>query len=346
MKKKEKVCPHCNKTLPYEVFVTSWGEQSNSGRYCLACHREREEKEKQVRLQEMHELIEKLQIVYGQYWQHYAAPEDFFDSLSEERDFCPYCGTKFSAAQACNFGETTVHLDHMDPLDKGGEHSIRNTVYCCGQCNIRKGKRSFHKWLEKLEPYYKELSREIYIEKHGHEPEDFVEGCNWGRGSRDTELIPYRSLGDVRSSYPTPIIKGPPSNQPIVINIDLTEQISCLIEEKQKRQESGEQLNLDDFDRWISILNKDKKKIHNFDLFGTRAAVLWNDCEDEIYVVCITSFKNGHPQTAKYDYFGYNIHKKYWSWKPPRGCAERVKEELSQLDYASPLEDQPAPRPA
>jgi hypothetical protein len=232
MKKKQKVCPSCKKQLPYEVFVTTWGEQSNRGRYCLPCHLEREEKQRQTKIQERKELIEKLQIVYGQYWRHYAAPENFFASLQEERDFCPYCGTRFKDSKPCKFNENSMHLDHMDPLHKGGEHSIRNTVYCCGQCNINKGRRSFIKWLEKLKPEYQKLAREIYTEKHGHLPEDFIEGCNWGRGSRDTELILFRSLGDVKSSYPAPITNVPPSNQPIVITIDIAEQMRHFLEER------------------------------------------------------------------------------------------------------------------
>lgn len=234
MKKKEKICPHCKKMLPYEDFVTTLGTQSNSGRYCRICHQEREEKQRRERIREKEELIEKLQIVYGQYWRHYAAPEDFYDSLQEERDFCPYCLTKFIDAESCKFNETSMHLDHMDPLHKGGEHSIRNTVFCCGPCNIDKGRRSFKKWLEKLEPEKQKLAREIYTEKHGHSPEDFIEGCNWGRGSRDTELVSFRSLGDIKSSYPTPIVDGPPSNQPIVITIEIGEQVRKFAEEHGK----------------------------------------------------------------------------------------------------------------
>jgi len=233
MKKKEKICPHCKKTLPYQDFVTTCGTQSNSGRYCQSCHLEREEKEKQERLREKEELIEKLQIVYGQYWKHYAAPEDFWDSLQQERDFCPYCRTKFIDVKPCKFNDTSMHLDHMDPLDKGGEHSIRNTVNCCGPCNIKKGRLPFKKWLEKLEPESQKVAREIYTEKHGHPPEDFIEGCNWGKGSRDTELVSFRSLGDIKSSYPMPIVDGPPSNQPIVITLDVGEQIKKFLEEQE-----------------------------------------------------------------------------------------------------------------
>lgn len=234
MKKKEKICPHCKKTLLYEHFVTTWGTQSSSGRYCRSCHLEREEKRKEERIREREELIEKLQIVYGQYWRHYATPEDFYDSLQEERDFCPYCRTKFSDVGSCKFNDTAMHLDHMDPLHRGGEHSIRNTVYCCGPCNINKGRLSFKKWLEKLEPETQKLAREIYTEKHGHPPEEFIEGCNWGRGSRDTELVPFRSLGDIKCSYPSPIVDEPPSNQSIVITIDIGEQVRKFAEEREK----------------------------------------------------------------------------------------------------------------
>jgi len=234
MRKREKICPSCKKMLPYGVFVTTWGEQCNSGRYCLPCHFEREEKQKQARLLEREELIEKLQIVYGAFWRHYAAPEDFIDCLQEERDYCPYCGIKFKDVETCKFNGASIHLEHMDSLHRGGEHSIRNTVYCCGPCNIKKGRLSFQKWLEKLETEYQKLAREIYTEKHGHQPEDFVEGCNWGRGNSDTEMISFRCLEAVRNSYPTPIVDRPPSNQHIVITIDIDEQVKHILEEREK----------------------------------------------------------------------------------------------------------------
>ena len=210
MKKKEKVCRGCNRTRPYADFVTSSGDQSNSGRYCLPCNTAKQERERQARIQERKFLIEKYRIVYGEYWRHYAAPKFFYDDLYEERDFCPYCGIKFVDAEGCSLNGSGMHIDHMDPLFKGGEDSIRNAVFCCSSCNYKKGRLSFGKWLQKLEPEFQCLARQIYIDRHGHSPVDFFEGSYWSTYG-DTELLCYRSLGDIQHSYPTPIVNGPPS---------------------------------------------------------------------------------------------------------------------------------------
>ena len=113
-------------------------------------------------------------------------------------------------SRICSLNGSEMHIDHMDPLFKGGEDSIRNTVYCCSRCNYRKGRLSFLSWLQKLEPKFQDLARQIYVNKHGHPPEVFVDGsCRNNFG--DTELLFYRSLGDVKNSYPNPIVNGPPS---------------------------------------------------------------------------------------------------------------------------------------
>jgi hypothetical protein len=108
----------------------------------------------------------------------------------------------------------------MDPLTRGGEDSIRNAVYCCGTCNHAKARRLFMVWLELLAPQYRELSRQIYIEKHGHTPEEFVPGepqARTGGGIElphgvfiDTDATMRMTEGDLLREYPTPAVSGPP----------------------------------------------------------------------------------------------------------------------------------------
>ncbi len=161
--KKEKTCRRCKQTLPTAVFVDTSGATNPRGHYCSDCHQVRVEEWHQAALKEEELYVRKLKIVYGDHWQHYAGPEDFYTSLKDERDFCPYCGTTYSDVIPEKFNQNPVHLDHMDPLQRGGEHSIRNTVLCCGPCNIRKGKRPFSKWVSTLQPEFQTLSLEIYL---------------------------------------------------------------------------------------------------------------------------------------------------------------------------------------
>ncbi len=211
------------------------GSSNPKGHYCHACHIEKVKEWHQAALEEEKSNITKLKIVYGKYWQHYASPEEFFTTLRDERDFCPYCGISFNKVTPNKFNEAPYHLDHMDPLDKGGEHSIRNVIFCCGPCNIKKRKQSFLNWLEKLKPKYRELSRNIYTKKHGHQPEEFVEGCNMGRGSQDMEFATGQTVEELKKQFPKPKVDRPPSNQPLVIELDIMEAIKNLPEELKEK---------------------------------------------------------------------------------------------------------------
>lgn len=56
---------------------------------------------------------------------------------------CPYCNAKLTAG--------VKSLDHVTPLVLGGEHSMRNLVVCCLNCNTRKGRQSLGQWLGRCE---------------------------------------------------------------------------------------------------------------------------------------------------------------------------------------------------
>lgn len=232
---KQKKCRWCQEQLPIESFVDITGAKNPRGQYCNSCHLKRVEVGRQEALAEERSHISKLKIVYGEFWRHYATPEDFYTTLCNERDYCPYCGIKFEQVIPNKFNGSRDHLDHMDPLDKGGEHSIRNVVFCCGPCNIKKRKSSFQKWLQKLKPEFQRLSREIYTEKHGHTPEEFQEGCNMGRGTLDFEFDNNQSEEELKKIYPNPIVDAPPSNQPIVITLDILQAIERLPEELKEK---------------------------------------------------------------------------------------------------------------
>jgi len=88
----------------------------------------------------------------------------------------------------------------------------------------------------------------------------------------------------------------------------------------------------DDFELWVSILEKDKKNAKHFQLFGTRAAILWNDSDNEIEVVCLNRFNSGEPEKgSKYDHFGFDLKGWYWTVYTPRGAADKIKEEIQGI---------------
>ncbi|RKY91812.1 MAG: hypothetical protein DRQ01_07105 [Ignavibacteriae bacterium] len=148
---KEKKCPKCNIVKPISTFVNIYGFENPRGKYCRNCYLE-------------NELA-------------------FAKQLMEGRDYCLYCGKKIKRVYEWTMeGKTTrtyIQRDHMDPVSLGGADNARNTVYCCVECNRRKGNKTFSDWLKSLAPYYRKVSRVIYINKHQRTPEEFRACSNY-----------------------------------------------------------------------------------------------------------------------------------------------------------------------
>ena len=56
----------------------------------------------------------------------------------EQPKLCSYCG------QSCS---TNFHIDHIDPLSKGGTHTLDNLTIACLTCNSSKNNKSLLFWL-------------------------------------------------------------------------------------------------------------------------------------------------------------------------------------------------------
>ena len=143
--KSEKKCPRCGLIKQISEFVTIYGYPNVRGKYCLPCFYDRE--------------------------------REYAIEILEGRDCCLYCGKKIEKLYDWlpngTPSKTYVNLDHMDPLSLGGEDKDENTLYCCVNCNLRKGDKTFTDWLRSLESPYKEIAREVYIRKQRRRPEDF-----------------------------------------------------------------------------------------------------------------------------------------------------------------------------
>ena len=59
---------------------------------------------------------------------------------------CAYCGCTLHRKQT----------DHMIPLALGGEHSLRNIVIVCPDCNQRKHALSYEEWIERVDPKHRD----------------------------------------------------------------------------------------------------------------------------------------------------------------------------------------------
>lgn len=141
----EKKCSRCKVIKPINDFVDSSGLRNHRGKYCSECHID-------ISFENLRNIL-------------------------EGREFCLYCGSEIISM--CNSDNDPllkwkdIHRDHMDPISLGGEDTDENTIYCCANCNIKKGNKLFSDWFLCLEEKYKTISRNVYIQKHKRNPEDF-----------------------------------------------------------------------------------------------------------------------------------------------------------------------------
>ena len=76
------------------------------------------------------------------------------NKLLKANKSCLYCGKHLK--------DTDKAFDHMDPLAKGGEHSITNLVISCKPCNNRKAAKDFFYWLQEIKPEHAERALNYY----------------------------------------------------------------------------------------------------------------------------------------------------------------------------------------
>ena len=76
--------------------------------------------------------------------------------LKQEATHCAYC--------ACVLVEKQT--DHMFSLVLGGDHSLRNVVIVCPECNGKKATLSYAEWLERVAPEHRARALALYEERY------------------------------------------------------------------------------------------------------------------------------------------------------------------------------------
>lgn len=209
-----KRCRQCNLQKPKSVFCELSGEPNPNGHFCFDCHIAMAKAGDIANLECERDKVSKLKILFGEWWIYYAPPTEFSFTLFRERDDCPYCGgwrgpLYVSKSADLKAFAGRAHLDHMDPLARGGEDSLRNVVYACAECNMKKRRHLFTDWLPTLAPPCQAIARQIYLDKHGHPPEAFVPSAARARSSGLlVELMLEEAV--LKQLYPEPIVSGPP----------------------------------------------------------------------------------------------------------------------------------------
>jgi 5-methylcytosine-specific restriction endonuclease McrA len=83
----------------------------------------------------------------------------FIRALKRKSRRCAYC-------DAVMFPSDKV-TDHMIPLCRGGEHSLRNLVICCRVCNARKASLAYEEWVDRIEPEHRARVVGLYELRYG-----------------------------------------------------------------------------------------------------------------------------------------------------------------------------------
>lgn len=63
------------------------------------------------------------------------------DWASAQKKVCHWCG------KAC---AKKYHIDHVQPLSRGGKHEVRNLCIACPPCNLRKNNKDPIEWAQSL----------------------------------------------------------------------------------------------------------------------------------------------------------------------------------------------------
>jgi hypothetical protein len=185
-----RTCKDCKTQFAIAEATNSDGQIVPRGFYCRSCGQRRASNFSERIARRDGNIRRNLWEAYRGWWKHYTPPKTWQALLRSERKFCPYCGVTYSDDHSPR-NERTAVIDHMDPLSRGGEDSMRNAVFCCYLCNGRKHYKLFVNWLDELSEQFRSKSREIYVFKHEHLPEAFQAGSYEFRGEGVPIFLEY-----------------------------------------------------------------------------------------------------------------------------------------------------------
>lgn len=133
------ICRLCGRGRPAPEFVNSKGQPSSA---CKACRRKKQQQHiknfyRNLSPDERHRLTHKRRAKsYGVEHQAYSRTEIF----ARWGNKCAYCDG------------WAAHMDHVNPLSKGGADAEHNVVPACERCNLSKGAKTLAEWAETFGP--------------------------------------------------------------------------------------------------------------------------------------------------------------------------------------------------
>lgn len=76
----------------------------------------------------------------------------------DEATVCLYCGRELT--------QWNKSVEHMTPMSKGGEHTIRNVIIVCRLCNETKKSMWFDEWMVRLADPFRQAAHDLFICKY------------------------------------------------------------------------------------------------------------------------------------------------------------------------------------
>jgi 5-methylcytosine-specific restriction endonuclease McrA len=118
-------CADCEEWLPFDMFSDNGSDKSRGKMsYCRSCMMQRKEKREQW---------EAKGEVNGQ---------QLYEIRRAQDNDCTYCGR--------NLNDLEVHVDHITPRAKGGEHRPGNVHWTCAPCNLQKSDKTHEQFATHL----------------------------------------------------------------------------------------------------------------------------------------------------------------------------------------------------
>jgi 5-methylcytosine-specific restriction endonuclease McrA len=130
------ICRLCGRAKPAEQFLAGKAKKPSSA--CATCRRKKQQQHvknyyRRLPPDERHRLTHKRRAEeYGV--EHVAYSRTAI--LERWGHACAYCGAH------------ATHLDHVEPLSKGGSDVEANIVPACQHCNLSKGAKTLAEWAE------------------------------------------------------------------------------------------------------------------------------------------------------------------------------------------------------
>ena len=136
-------CFRCNTAKPPEMFVVDRRRRGGRGTRCRDCNRTIAKISRHTSKAARKHMNARRAARLAMLDDDTLTPE-VIEALLSNAHSCPYCRVTLAA--------TDKSIDHLDPIARGGAHSISNGTVCCKACNTKKGASSFLEWMQSLPP--------------------------------------------------------------------------------------------------------------------------------------------------------------------------------------------------